>query len=84
MCGTAAVAAAPLHGPRAGPPGLFQTSPKTGGADGFKPSKDQGEIFVWWKPQETLLQKMRNSELLKLGKYNTDLEGLQEREKSIC
>ena len=26
---------------------------------------------------------MRNSELLKLGKYNTDLEGLQEREKYL-
>lgn len=32
---------------------------------------------------KTLLQKMRNSELLKLGKYNTDLEGLQEREKYL-
>ena len=32
---------------------------------------------------KTLLQKMRNSELLKLGNYNTDLEGLQEREKYL-
>lgn len=30
---------------------------------------------------QTLLRKMRNSELLRLGKQKTDLEDLEEKEK---
>ena len=53
VCGTAAAAAAPLHGPRAGPPGLFQTSPKTVALMASSPQKDPRErSFVWWKPED--------------------------------
>lgn len=50
-CGRAVNAAAPHLEPLSGPPGLFQTSPKTVALMASSPQKDPRErAFVWWKP----------------------------------